>query len=149
MADSKIDRSHVVVGMPVYGADGQLLGEVAATDDAGLTVGTTPVPWSEVARAGSWAVHLRAADLAAADQPDASRRDGQIVVPIVEERLAVGTREVDLGEIEIRKRVVEETVMQPVTVRREVVEVVRRDAEGREIGAEAIVPPAAREHPAR
>ena len=50
----------------------------------------------------------------------------------------------DLGEIEIRKRVVEETIMQPVTVRREVVEVVQRDAAGHEIGAQEIAPTAAR-----
>jgi len=63
-----------------------------------------------------------------------------LVVPVAEERLAVGTREVNLGEVEIRKRVVEETIMQPVTVRREVVEVVQRDAAGREIGAQEIDP---------
>jgi hypothetical protein len=142
-------REDVVVGMPVYGTDGQLLGEVAAVDDDALTVETTRIPWSKVGRVGSWAIHLRAASLAAATRPDAPQQDDQLVVPIVEERLAVGTREVDLGEIEIRKRVVEETVMQPVTVRREVVEVVRRDGDGNEVGAQELIPPGAREHPAR
>jgi hypothetical protein len=141
-------RADVVVGMPVYSADGQLLGEVEARDDTALTVGATRIPWSGVGRIGGWAIHLRAASLAEAARPDAPRKDGQLVVPVVEERLAVGTREVDLGEIEIRKRVVEETVVQPVTVRREVVEVVRRDAEGNEIEAQEITPPASREHAA-
>src|SRR4051794_36237555 len=142
-------RADVVVGMPVYGTDGQLLGEVAATDDDALTVGTTRVPWSRVGRIGGWAIHLRAASLEAAARPDTAEQDKQLVVPMVEERLTVGTREVDLGEIEIRKRVVEETVMQPVTVRREVVEVVRRDGDGNEVGAQELIPPGAREHPAR
>ena len=140
-------RADVVVGMPVYGTDGQLLGEVAAADDAALTVGETRVPWPAVGRVGGWAIHLRAASLEAAARPDAARKDGQLVVPLVEERLSVGTREVDLGEIEIRKRVVEETVVQPVTVRREVVEVVRRDADGNEIGAQELRPPGAAQQP--
>ena len=134
-------KSDVVVGMPVYGTGGQLLGEVAGADDAALTVETTRVPWPMVGRIGGWAIHLRAATLADAARSEAHQQDKQIVVPIVEERLSVETREVDLGEIEIRKRVVEETVVQPVTVRREVVEVVRRDADGNEIGAQEIVPP--------
>src|SRR4051812_11399439 len=134
-------RAGVVAGMPVYGADGQLLGEVAAADDEALTVETTRIPWSAVGRVGGWAIHLRAASLAAAVRAESPGQDDQIVVPVVEERLTVGTREVDLGEIEIRKRVVEETVMQPVTVRREVVEVVRRDADGNEVGAQEIAPP--------
>jgi stress response protein YsnF len=70
------------------------------------------------------------------DEPTTER----IVIPLAEERLAVGTRQVDLGEVEIRKRVVEETVMQPVIVRREVVEIVRRDADGNEI-VEEVRPP--------
>jgi len=140
-------RADVVVGMPVYGADGQLLGEVAAVDDAALTVGETRLPWSAVGRVGGWALHLRAASLAAAARPSAPGTDEQVVVPVAEERLAVGTRAVDLGEVEIRKRVVEETVMQPVTVRREIVEVVQRDADGTEIGAQAITPPNTTQQP--
>lgn len=50
-------------------------------------------------------------------------QDREVRVPVVEEQLQVGKREVELGEIEIRKRVVEETRMVPVTVRREEVNV--------------------------
>jgi uncharacterized protein (TIGR02271 family) len=47
----------------------------------------------------------------------------EIRVPVVEEQLQVGKREVDLGEVEIRRRVVEEQQSVPVTLRREEVEV--------------------------
>jgi len=53
----------------------------------------------------------------------AAGTEGEIRVPVVEEQLQVGKREVDLGEIEIRRRVFEEQRMVPVTLRREEVTV--------------------------
>jgi len=150
------DEPEITVGMPVFGADERTLGAVEAVDGETLTVGTLEIPRTAVAQVSAGAVHLRLAASALAAQlghPQAAVDDESVsagdhlTIPIAEERLAVGTREVDLGEIEIRKRVVEETVMQPVTVRREVVEVIQRDAEGREIGVQELVPPgAAQEH---
>jgi hypothetical protein len=150
------DEPEITVGRPVFGADERTLGVVEAVDSDSLTVGTLEIPRSAVAQVSAGAVYIRLAASALAAQPGYPQAAGDaasvpagdhLTVPIAEERLAVGTREVDLGEIEIRKRVVEETVMQPVTVRREVVEVVQRDAEGREIGAQELVPPgAAQEH---
>jgi uncharacterized protein (TIGR02271 family) len=52
--------------------------------------------------------------------------DERIVVPKAEERLVVGTRQMQIGEAQVTKRVVEEQVMVPVTVRREEVEIIRR-----------------------
>jgi len=144
------DTSEITVGMPVFGTDERPLGVVEAVDDDALTVGTLQIPRAAIGQVSAGAVHLRVATSTLAARPDypeaadttATTTAGeQLVIPVVEERLNVGTREVDLGEVEIRKRVVEETVMQPVTVRREVVEVVQRDAEGREIGAQEITPP--------
>jgi uncharacterized protein (TIGR02271 family) len=43
----------------------------------------------------------------------------EIRVPVVEEQLQVGKREVDLGEVEVRRRVVEEQQSVPVTLRHE------------------------------
>jgi hypothetical protein len=143
------DKAEITVGMPVFGADKRPLGVVEAVDDEALTVGTLQIPREAVRQVSAGAVHLRVAGTALAARPDyPSASDGEavattddhLVVPVAEERLAVGTREVNLGEVEIRKRVVEETIMQPVTVRREVVEVVQRDAAGREIGAQEIDP---------
>jgi hypothetical protein len=149
------DDTAITVGMPVFGADERPLGVVEAVTNDVLTVGTLQIPREAVGRVSAGAVHLRVAGTALAARPDNSlaapsgeaisdttETGDRLVVPVVEERLAVGTREVVLGEVEIRKRVVEETIMQPVTVRREVVEVVQRDASGREIGAQEIVPTA-------
>jgi stress response protein YsnF len=149
------DETAITVGMPVFGADERPLGVVEAVTNDVLTVGTLQIPREAVGRVSAGAVHLRVAGTALAARPDNSlasppgeagsdttETGDHLVVPVVEERLAVGTREVVLGEVEIRKRVVEETIMQPVTVRREVVEVVQRDASGREIGAQEIVPTA-------
>jgi uncharacterized protein (TIGR02271 family) len=49
--------------------------------------------------------------------------EGEDREPEVEEQLQVGKREVDLGEVEIRRRVVEEEQSVPVTLRREEVQV--------------------------
>jgi len=149
------DETAITVGMPVFGADERPLGVVEAVTDDVLTVGTLQIPREAVGRVSAGAVHLRVAGTALAARPDNSlavpagevasdttETGDHLVVPVVEERLAVGTREVNLGEVEIRKRVVEETIMQPVTVRREVVQVVQRDASGREIGAQEVVPTA-------
>lgn len=154
MADST-DTTEITVGMPVFGADERPLGMVEAVDDATLLVGALPIPRAAVGRVSAGAVHLRVATSALAARPDMSAATAdtkatggeQLVVPLAEERLTVGTREVVLGEVEIRKRVVEETVMQPVTLRREVVEVVHRDAEGKEIGAQVISPPLEQKRP--
>ena len=56
---------------------------------------------------------------------DFDEQDGRIVIPLAEERLSVDTRDISLGEVIIRKRVIEEEQMVPVMVRREVVEVLR------------------------
>jgi len=149
------DETEITVGKPVFGADDRPLGVVEAVTNDVLTVGTLQIPREAVGRVSAGAVHLRVAGTALAARPDNSlaaadteavtdtaQTGDHLVVPVVEERLAVGTREVNLGEVEIRKRVVEETIMQPVTVRREVVEVVQRDAAGREIGAQEVIPTA-------
>jgi uncharacterized protein (TIGR02271 family) len=50
-------------------------------------------------------------------------QDREVRVPVVEEQLQVGKREVDLGEVEIRRRVVEEQQSVPVTLRHEEVQI--------------------------
>ncbi len=57
--------------------------------------------------------------------------DREVRVPVVEEQLEVGKREVDLGEVEIRRRVVEEEQSVPVTLRREEVTVRQVDTPNR------------------
>jgi len=54
------------------------------------------------------------------------QQEGEIRVAVAEERLSVGTREVELGAVEIRKTVTEEQVSVPVTLRHEEVHVEER-----------------------
>lgn len=55
---------------------------------------------------------------------------GQEHIPIVEEKMEIGKRDVDLGTVRIRKRVVEEPVRETVELREEHVNVERRPASG-------------------
>jgi uncharacterized protein (TIGR02271 family) len=65
----------------------------------------------------------------------AAGEDREIRVPVVEERLEVGKREVELGEVEVRRRVVEEAQSVPVTLRREEVNVRQVDTADRPLRA--------------
>lgn len=78
---------------------------------------TTRLPTDPHATADADAAHAGGSrtlvDLSAA----LDRGDGEYRVPLVEERLSVSTREIDLGEIDVHKTVesVEETWYEPVT----------------------------------
>jgi len=61
--------------------------------------------------------------------------EGEVRVPVMEERLAVGKRDVELGEVEVRKEVTAEQVNVPVDVTREEVHVERVDVADRPIAA--------------
>lgn len=63
---------------------------------------------------------------------DSSTRDEQ-AIPVVEERLRVGKREVDRGGVRVRSYVVEEPAHEEVSLRQERVEVERRPASGRAV----------------
>ena len=52
---------------------------------------------------------------------------GAVRIPVAEERLQVETREAELGQVQVRKSVVEERVEVPVDLQREEVRVERRD----------------------
>jgi uncharacterized protein (TIGR02271 family) len=132
-------------GMPVYGSDGEQLGAVEAVNPTGIRVASHDVPRAAVARVDQDGVHLQLAKVAFMARRDmdveaastgtgtgvatgTAASDDQIVIPLAEERLVIGTREIDLGEVIIRKRIVEEERMVPMTIRREELETVRRDA---------------------
>src|SRR5439155_26769394 len=98
----------IAVGMPVIDTDGRPLGTVEAVGDDALTVGTTEIPREAIAAVREGAIYLHLAISALAASPDIPPLPGadatttevvatgeQLVVPIVEERLAVGARTVD------------------------------------------------------
>lgn len=123
-------------GMPVHGVDGKSIGMVEAVEDSGIRVLNRSVPLAAIERVDAAGVHLHLAHVAfTTTGPDATSETlpdvgalqrERFTVPVVEERLQVGTRQMEIGEAQITKRVVEEQVMVPVTVRREEIEIIRR-----------------------
>jgi len=63
-----------------------------------------------------------------ASQVSGQQNAGETVIPLYEEQVRVGTREVDAGSVRLRKVVTTETVNQPVQVRRETVVIDREPA---------------------
>jgi len=61
--------------------------------------------------------------------------EGEIHVPVAEERLNVGKREAELGEVAVRKTVTEEQQTVPVTLQRDEVQVREVDVEDRPLRA--------------
>jgi uncharacterized protein (TIGR02271 family) len=132
---ANLDR--LTPGMSVFDALNMAVGPVEAVGAETFRVAGVDLPASTIARVEGDSVYLHlaqtvlgvaAGDAAstAAHEQVVSREEGRIVIPLAEERLAVTTHEVELGEVIIRKRVVEEERMVPVTFRREEVEIIRR-----------------------
>lgn len=141
----QMNYADIKPGMPVFDALGAALGPVEAIDGNALRIQEQNIPLNLIARIDTTGVHLHLASTTpytaphettqATDGPAAGER---LVIPLAEERLTVDTREVDLGEVIIRKRVIEEERMVPVTFRREEVEIFRREP-GQPLPPEALV----------
>ncbi len=112
--------SNIREGMQVYGAGDQLLGTVERLQGDGFDVAGYHYTREMVARVAQNRVYVRGTGTVQ------DQREGEIRVPVAEERLTVGKREVELGEIEIRKTVTEEQRTIPVTLTHEEVHVEER-----------------------
>ena len=123
-------------GMPVYGDGDRLLGRVERLHGDGFHVAGQHYGRDQVARVTGEALYLHATG-ATAGAASASRdvAAGELRVPVAEERLTVGTREVEAGEVEIRKTVTEEQQSVPVTLRRDEVNVQEVDVTDRPLRA--------------
>jgi len=117
-------HEQIVPGLPVVSRDGIELGLVERFDGTQLQIPGWSIPVAAIDRIENNTVHLR---LARADfgETQSAASENHLVLPLAEERLTVGTREVMIGEVVLRKRVVEEERMIPATIRREEVEFVR------------------------
>ena len=94
-----------------------------------MYVGGRPVPHSAFERIDKDGLYVGQAGARYFGEATArgTTTEGDIRVPVVEERLQVGTRQVELGEVEIRKTVESEQISVPVELMREHVEVSRVD----------------------
>jgi uncharacterized protein (TIGR02271 family) len=112
-------------GMQVYGPNDQMIGRVESLHGDGFHVAGRHIGRDQVTRVEHNRVYLQGtgAMTGTGSNIATGAAEGEVRVPVVEEQLQVGKREVDLGEVEIRRRVVEEEQSVPVTLRREEVTV--------------------------
>ena len=127
-------------GMQVYGSDEQLIGTVEGKRGDGIQVNGRTIPGSAIARVARHGVYLQGAGAQYRVQGGQMRTrtagtEGEIRVPVAEERLGVGTQAVELGEVEVRKTVETERVSIPVELMREEVTVQQRDTVDRTLSA--------------
>ena len=119
-----MDRSmEIQEGMQVYGAGDKLIGRVERLHGDGFHVEGQHYSRDQIGRIAQNRIYLRETGRAAVGATGMEATEGQIRVPVAEERLAVGKREVELGEVEIRKTVTEEEQTESVTLRRDEVRV--------------------------
>jgi len=100
-------------GMEVYGADGrQVIGKIERVHGNGFDMAGKHYSMDQVESMGNGRIRLRGAGAGMVS----GQQENEIRVPVAEERLSVGKRDVDLGAATIRKTVTEEEQTVPVTL---------------------------------
>ena len=106
-------------GMWIVGPDDHIYGEIEQYDEASLYVDGRRIPVSAIERLDGDRLYLSAAGAAAmlAEGTREPAANGEARLPLVEERLEVDARQVDLGEIRVHKTVeeVDEVWREPLT----------------------------------
>ena len=123
------NKQKIRQGMTVFTADGQPLGTVERVQGQDFMVGGQAIAQTAVSRVTKDGVYL---DGSYAQ----GQQEGEMRIPVAEERLTVGTREVALGEVDIRKTVTEEEQTASVTLRRDEVHVQEVDIADRPLRAD-------------
>jgi uncharacterized protein (TIGR02271 family) len=140
-----IDRARLRQGMQVYSGEGQLLGPIERIDADSIIVAGQQYEFNSIERLEGDRVSLtrqvgaspdRARGAAAAGTAGAARgqvveAEGQVRVPVREERLEVEKRPTELGAVEVRTTVEAEQQTVPVELTREEVHVEQRDVADR------------------
>jgi uncharacterized protein (TIGR02271 family) len=132
-----MDRTmEIQEGMTVYGAGDQQLGRVERIHGDGFDVAGKHYGRDSVIRVDHNRVYVRGTGMAEGRVGTmADKTEGEVRVPVAEERLKVGTREAELGEVQVRKTVTEEQQTVPVTLRRDEVHVEERNIKDRPLQA--------------
>ena len=121
-------------GMRVVGADRTEYGTVERYDDTTVYVNGRPIPYGAFDRLEQGRLYLRQGGVRhvpADREVPAIAREDELRIPLIEERLEVGTRSVELGDVEVRTTVESEHVSVPIELRRDQIEVRQVDAEDR------------------
>jgi uncharacterized protein (TIGR02271 family) len=114
-------------GMQVYGPGDRLIGRVERVHGDGFDAEGRHYSRDAVSRVEHNRIYLQGGGA------QARRDEGDIRVPVAEERLNVEKREAELGAVELRKTVTEEEQTVPVELLREEVRVERVDAGDRPV----------------
>ena len=122
-------------GMRIFGADNREYGTIDRYDDDYVYVGQRRIPTSAFERAENDCLYLGERGRQYFETGERAATEGEIRVPIMEERLQVEKREVELGAVEVRKDVTSENVSVPVELSREEVHVERVDVNDRPVAA--------------
>lgn len=115
-----IDITKIRKGVQVYGADNQLFGTVERVSGNDVYIGGKKYTANTFNRFEQDRLYMDQQNVTATS---ADLSGGEIKVPVVEEQLNVGKRQVELGEVQVNKTVSQEKVNVPVELRREEVQV--------------------------
>jgi uncharacterized protein (TIGR02271 family) len=121
-------------GMRVVGADRTEYGTVERYDDTTVYVDGRPIPYGAFERLEQGRLYLRQGGVRPVPtdrETQAMAREDELRIPLVEERLEVSTRTVELGEVEVRTTVESEHVSVPIELRRDQIAVRQVDVEDR------------------
>jgi uncharacterized protein (TIGR02271 family) len=122
-------------GLRIFGADNREYGTVDRYDDQYAYVGERKIPLSAFERMDKDRLYVGAQGRQYFETSGRTADQGQIRVPVVEERLNVEKRQGEMGTAEIRKTVETEQVNVPVELRHEEVTVNRVDVTDRPVAA--------------
>jgi uncharacterized protein (TIGR02271 family) len=122
-------------GLHIFGPDNRDYGTVDRYDDQFAYVGERRIPVSAFERMDNDRLYLGAQGHQYFGTTDQLGTQGEIRVPVVDERLNVEKRQGQMGEVEIHKTVDTEQVNVPVELRHEEVSVNRVDVPDRPVAA--------------
>ena len=121
-------------GMRIFGAGDRDYGTVERYDDDYVYVGGRRIPASAFERMEGDRLYVGQSGAEYFGEARGGTVEGGQRVPVHEERLDVGKREAQVGEVEVRKEVVAEQVSVPVELEREQARVEQVDVRDRPVG---------------
>jgi len=128
-------------GTQVFGPDNKPVGTIDRWDDDNVYISGRPYQRSQFDKFDNDRLYFSNEGYRSYQSAGTTARgtgmqtEGEVRVPVMEERLGVDKRQVELGAVEVRKEVTAEQVNVPVDVTREEVHVERVDVADRPIAA--------------
>ena len=122
-------------GLKIFGTDNREYGTIDRYDDQYAYVGKRRIPMSAFERMDKDRLYVGDQGRQYFETDSRTADEGQIRVPVSEERLDVEKRQREMGSVDIRKDVTTEQVNIPVELRHEEVTVNRVDVKDRPVAA--------------